>query len=155
MITEQAIVTRCHGKRVDLQLQRQSACGHCEMSRGCGTGALGRLLGRRVKPIVMDNDHDLKIGDSVILELSERALVKMSLLIYGLPIAGMMLAGMLVNFLFVDSEGLVLLASAAGFFIGFKFSSRLVNSTATPQIAASIVNIRVNSDLDFGSEKHV
>jgi len=151
MISEQAIVIRCHGKHVDLQLQRQSACGQCELSQGCGTGALGRLLGHRGKPIVMDNLDNLKIGDGVTLELSERTLVKMSLLIYGLPLAGMIVAGMLTFLLFAASEGLLLLASVTGFLIGFKFAAHLVNPSVTPQIASEIVNISVNPKVDFGS----
>ena len=151
MITEQAIVTACHHGRVELQLQRQSVCGNCELSQGCGTGALGRLLRRGDKSLVLDNTQNLKTGDSVVLELSERTLVKLSLVIYGFPLAGMILSAMLAFLLLPASEGLVLIASIAGFFAGFKFASRLVKSTAEPQIACAIVNIQVNPGVDFGS----
>ena len=144
MITEQAIVTASRDGRVELQLQRQSACGNCELSQGCGTGALGRLLGRRVKPLVMNNNHNLKTGDSVVLGLSERMLVKLSLAIYGLPLAGMTASGMAAFLLFPANEVVVSLASMAGFFAGFKFASRLVKATVEPQIASSIVDIQVN-----------
>ena len=98
MITEQAIVTRCNGKQVELELQRGSACGQCELNRGCGTGALGRLLGKRSKPLVIETDHVLKPGDRLQLGLSESALVKASLTIYGLPLLGMVMAGLLASF---------------------------------------------------------
>ena len=75
MITESAVVTRRDGKLVELELQRNSTCGQCELSKGCGTGALGRLLGHRSKPIVIETDHDLKPGDRLQLGLSESALV--------------------------------------------------------------------------------
>ena len=35
MITERAVVTRCEAGRVEVRLQRDSACGHCELSQGC------------------------------------------------------------------------------------------------------------------------
>jgi sigma-E factor negative regulatory protein RseC len=89
MITESAVVTRRDGKLVELELQRNSTCGQCELSKGCGTGALGRLLGHRSKPILIETDHDLKPGDRLQLGLSESALVKASLTIYGLPLLGM------------------------------------------------------------------
>ena len=40
MIEEQAIVTSVDGDLAMLQMQRQSTCSHCELSSGCGTGAI-------------------------------------------------------------------------------------------------------------------
>ena len=95
MITESAIVTHRNGSRVELKLQRASACGGCELNQGCGTGALGRLLGHRSKPVVIETDRELEPGDQLVLGLSETALVKASLTIYGLPLLGMVIAGLL------------------------------------------------------------
>jgi sigma-E factor negative regulatory protein RseC len=143
MITEQAIVTRCHGKRVELELQRGSACAQCELSQGCGTGALGRLLGKRSKPLVIETDHDLKPGDKLQLGLSESALVKASLIVYGLPLLGMLVAGLLASFTAV-SETLIALAAAAGFIVGFKFAVYLSHTLEHDRLTPYIVEIRVN-----------
>ncbi len=145
MITESAIVTRCDGKQVELELQRGSVCGQCELSQGCGTGALGRLLGRRSKPILIETDQDVKPGDMLTLGLSEAALVKASLAIYGLPLLGMIFAGSMAA-LATASEGLVALAAAAGFFTGFKFAAFLTKTLEYEQLSPYIVDIKVNPE---------
>ena len=145
MITEQAIVTRRDGNRVELELQRGSACGQCELSRGCGTGALGRLLGKRSKPLVIETDRDLKPGDRLQLGLSESALVKASLTVYGLPLLGMVAAGLIASFAVV-SEVLIALAACTGFIAGFKFASYLSHPLEHDLMTPYIVDIRVNPD---------
>ena len=111
MLTEPAIVTRCGDNLIEVELQRQSACGGCELAKGCGTGALGRLLGHRSKPLVIESAQSLMPGDRVMLGLSEAALVKASLLVYGLPILGMLAGGLLVYGLFDAGEWIVALRS--------------------------------------------
>jgi sigma-E factor negative regulatory protein RseC len=143
MITEQAIVTRCNGKQVELELQRGSACAQCELSQGCGTGALGRLLGKRSKPLVIETDHVLKPGDRLQLGLSESALVKASLIVYGLPLLGMIVAGLLAEFAAV-SQALVALAAVVGFIVGFKLAVYLSRSLEHDRLTPYIVEIRVN-----------
>jgi sigma-E factor negative regulatory protein RseC len=143
MITEQAIVTRCNGKQVELELQRGSACANCELSQGCGTGALGRLLGKRSKPLVIETDHDLKPGDRLQLGLSESALVKASMIVYGLPLLGMIVAGLLASFTIV-SEALIALAAVVGFIVGLKLAVYLSRTLEHDQLTPYIVDIRVN-----------
>lgn len=144
MITEQAIVTRCDGHRVELELLRESACGGCELNRSCGTGALGRLLGHRRKPLSLESERSLRPGDRVTLRLSERALVKASLLLYGLPLCLMLLAGLLAWWLAPLAEWLIALASAIGFYLGLRWAGRwtaaLPQDGLTPQIIAVELN---------------
>ena len=150
MITETAIVTRRDGRLVELELQRNSTCGQCELSKGCGTGALGRLLGHRSKPILIETDHQLEPGDRLELGLSESALVKASLTIYGLPLLGMVCAGLLAT-LFAASEMIVALAVCAGFFAGYKFATFLASALDAGQLQPYIVGITVNPELQSRS----
>ena len=143
MLTESALVTRRDGDRVELELQRSSACDHCELNQGCGTGALSRLLGRRSRPLVIQTDRDCKPGDRVLLELPESALVRASLLLYGLPLLGLVLGGLLAALLAVP-EWLVVGIALLGLFVGFKFASRttqrLEQGGQTPYIRVIQVN---------------
>ena len=150
MLTESALVTRRHGKRVELELQRGSACGSCELSQGCGTGALGRLLGRRSRPLFIETDQDLEPGDEVLLALSESALVKASLTLYGLPLLGMVLAGLLAAF-GAAAEWLVVVAAIAGFYAGYRIAAWLTNRLEEGQLTPYIMDIRVNPEVDAGS----
>ena len=69
MIEENGTVVKVYANQVEIEMSRQGACSHCELSAGCGTGAIGRLLGHRSKPIIIQSDRDLNIGDEVVLGL--------------------------------------------------------------------------------------
>ncbi len=145
MITEQAIVTRYQKGRAELELQRGSVCAGCDLNQGCGTGALGRLLGRRSKPLVIDTQHELKPGDRLRIEFSETALVKISLTIYGLPLLGLVFGGLLTA-LAGASDGWVALVSLTGFMAGFKLASYFSRSLEGGLLAPHIVDIQVNPE---------
>ncbi len=149
MITESAIVTRCNGNQIELELQRGSACARCKLNQGCGTGALGRLLGQRSKPIVIESNCEVNPGDRLLLGMSESALVKTSLIVYGLPLLGMLLGGLFTAVLGA-SEILVASISVVGFIGGFKFATFLAKVLADDLPAPYIVDIDVN--LGPGSE---
>lgn len=150
MITEQAIVTGRDGNRVEIELQRASACGGCELSQGCGTGALGRLLGRRSKPLVIETRQDLKPGDRLELALSEAALVKVSLLAYGLPLLCMIAAALCAAALGAADHWVALLA-AAGFYLGFKIAAHRSSLLEQDALIPYIVRIDVNPAQRSGS----
>ena len=150
MLTEAAIVTRRDGRRVELELQRGSACGDCELSQGCGTGALGRLLGRRSKPLFIETEQELEPGDEVQLALSESALVKASLTLYGMPLLGMVLAGLLAVAA-AAAEWLVVVTAVAGFYSGYRVAAFLTNRLEDGQLKPYIVNIQLNPGPDAGS----
>ena len=150
MLTEAAIVTRRDGNRVELELQRGSACGNCELSQGCGTGALGRLLGRRSRPIFVETEQNLEPGDEVLLALSESALVRASLTLYGLPLLGMVMAGLLAALL-SSPEWLVVTAAVAGFYGGYRLAANLAGRLEDGQLTPYIVDIRLNPGIDAGS----
>jgi len=150
MLTESAIVTRRDGRRIELELQRGSACGNCELSQGCGTGALSRLLGRRSKALFIETEQELEPGDEVQLVLSESALVKASLTLYGLPLLGMVLAGLLAASV-AAAEWLVVVAAVAGFYGGYRVAVFLTNRLEDGQLTPYIVNLEVNPGSDTGS----
>jgi len=143
MITEEAVVTRCESGQAEVRLQRASACGHCELSQGCGTGAIGRLLGNRSRPLMIETQQDLKPGDRLLLGLSETALVKASLTVYGLPLLLMIIAGLLAALLGWADRWVALL-SIVGFLGGYKFASYLTQKLEADRLTPYIVDIRVN-----------
>ena len=145
MLTESARVIRRDGNRVELELQRSSACGHCELSQGCGTGALGRLLGGRSRPLVIETDQDCRAGNRVMLAMPESALVGASLLLYGLPLAGLLLAG-LGAMLFDLAEWLVVAAAVFGLFAGFKVAARITQRIERRGPAPYISEIGANPE---------
>ncbi len=150
MITEAAVVTRCDDGQVEVRLRRASACGNCELSQGCGTGALGRLLGNRSRPLLIQTEQNLKPGDNLLLGLSEAALVKASLTVYGLPLLAMVIAGLLAA-LFNWSDIWVALSSVAGFLLGYKLASYFTQKLEADRLSPYIVDIRMNPGAESGS----
>ena len=150
MIIEQAIVTRCDGSHIEVELNRQSACAHCDLSQGCGTGALGRLLGSRNRPLMIETNQMLNPGDHVVLGLSEAALVKSSLLVYGLPLIVMLLFG-LVATLLVLPEWQVALVAVAGFIAGFKIASSMSKLLGNDLLVPKIIDVHVNPETESRS----
>lgn len=123
MIEEKAIVTGVEENLVTLQMQRQSVCSQCELGAGCGTGAIGRLLGHRSKPLTLSNKYNLKVGDKVVLGMPDKAFLIASLLIYGLPLLGLLAGGVLAQTLFGKSEMITILLALTGFTTGFIYSA--------------------------------
>ncbi|MCP4490739.1 MAG: SoxR reducing system RseC family protein [Gammaproteobacteria bacterium] len=141
MLKEQARVIRVVNRQAEIKMLRQSVCAHCDLSQGCGMGAIGRLLGHRHKHVVIHNDIDLKPGDLVVLGLSDRVFLGASLLIYGLPILTMLVASSLGHWMSSGSEMMTLLAAVAGFVSGLLVSATLAKSKFSKQLYPRILQI--------------
>jgi sigma-E factor negative regulatory protein RseC len=142
MMKEQAIVTGLDGHWAIVQMQRKNTCSHCELNKGCGTGAIGKLLGHRSKPIKIKNEYALAPGDSLELGLPDRVFLKASLLIYGLPLLGLIVAGMLSQVFFGESELLSLAFAAAGFMAGLQISASLAQNQYSDQLSPKVLQVR-------------
>lgn len=144
MIEERAIVVGVQGQTIEIQMQRQSACSHCELSQGCGTGAIGRMLGHRSKPLLIESTLNLKPGDHILLGMPDRSFLKASLLIYGLPLGLLVLAAVFAQMLSNGSEILVPIAAGTGFLLGLFFSAKLAGKRYAGQFNPRI--LRINSE---------
>ncbi len=104
----------------------QSNCQRCREGRGCGGGLLGRLLGDRLHRVrAVTNGQTLIIGDRVELALSEAALVRGAVRVYGLPLAGFLLLPIAARWLFGLSGDFSLLAlGAVGLLAGLTLARR-------------------------------
>lgn len=145
MIEEQAIVIGVQGQTIEIQMQRQSACSHCELAQGCGTGAIGRMLGHRSKPLLIKSTLNLMPGDRILLGMPDRSFLKASLLIYGLPLGLLVVAAVFVQMLSNGSEVLVPIAASAGFLLGLFISAKLAGQRYAGQFHPRI--LQINSEL--------
>jgi len=120
MIEERARVAEAGDGYAWLEIQRQSACGSCHASGGCGTATLAKLWGGRPARTRAVSDLPLRPGDEVIVGLADGVLLRGALLAYLLPLA-LMLAGALLGeaaFAGVGDEPVALLG-ALGLGLGF------------------------------------
>ena len=141
MIKEQARVISLKGSRAEIEVLRQSSCNHCELGPACGTGAIGRLLGNRSRPIIVDSEYPLKIGDSVTLGLPEGAFLSASLLIYGLALAWLLISALVGQMIFGDSEFLVVGCALLGFGGGLVISAMISKNKYARQLHPKILAI--------------
>jgi sigma-E factor negative regulatory protein RseC len=124
MIEETAWVVEREGDYVWVEAERKSTCGQCAARKGCGTGALANVLGRRPMRMKARNTVDARTGDQVIIGLQESALIKGSIAVYLLPLVAMMVAAMLgqglapqFGFAGTDKAGIV--SGMVGLGLGF------------------------------------
>ncbi len=104
MIEEQAQVVDIKEGRLILQAQTQSSCGGCEVSKGCGTSLLAKVVGRKFTHFQAENNINAKIGDTVVVGIAEDALLKGSVVMYVLPIFSMLIFALLADFLLADEQ---------------------------------------------------
>lgn len=101
MIEEQAQVVEIRGSQLVLQAQTQSACGSCAASKGCGTSVLSKVIGRKFTRFQAENNIDAEVGDTVVVGISEDALLKGSVVMYVIPILGMLVFALAADY-FLD-----------------------------------------------------
>ena len=130
-----------NGKHVEIEVQRESSCGDCSLSKSCGIGALGRLLGRRDKLIITNSELNLKRGDHILLGIAERGLLSVSLLVYGLPLLMLFVAAMIAHSFSDSSEIAVTISAVVGFLGGLYLSSILVDKRYAAQLNPQVLQV--------------
>jgi sigma-E factor negative regulatory protein RseC len=140
MLEEKAIVVKTDQQFAWVETQRQSTCGSCSVNKGCGTSVLQKVLGQKRTRLKVPNQSNYRVGDTVVLGLQENALLKGSLLMYGLPLVfmfGFALLGAAIFFLYdwSYSEPAKIGFSLTGLVLGF--------------IAIARKNKGINQDPDY------
>lgn len=123
MIEEHAIVLTLEADSANpsiatLEIVRQSACGLCGQTRGCGNALWGKLFAHQSASFRAENAINAKIGDHVIVGINEQALMKSALLLYLLPLVVMLLSALAFQALFT-SEWAAILGAFTGLLLTF------------------------------------
>ncbi len=141
MIEETAIVVKCEGEFAWVEAQRKSACGHCSVSKSCGTGTIAKIWGQKTSQMKAINTARACEGETVLVGLQEGALVQGSLIIYLLPLVSMILFSifgeqMAAQWQLSSVEGTSILFAVIGFVLAgilIKIYSRHISSDARYQ----------------------
>jgi sigma-E factor negative regulatory protein RseC len=80
-----------------LEIERKTACGLCGQTRGCGNSIWGKLFAHQSTAFKAQNRINAKVGDSVIVGINEKALLKSAMLLYILPLATMLIGAILAK----------------------------------------------------------
>jgi sigma-E factor negative regulatory protein RseC len=146
MIEENAHVVETEGEYAWVETERRSSCGSCS-AKGCGTGALSKILGRRVQRLKVLNPVDAQPGDEVVLGIQEEVLLKGSLAVYIVPLVAMLAGGLLGEVLAPqwgsDGEGLSALLGLIGLVVGFLWLNRYNRSLSKDKRFMAMI-LRIN-----------
>lgn len=102
---------------VTLEIERKTACGLCGQTRGCGNAIWGKLFAHQSTAFKAQNRINAKVGDSVIVGINEKALLKSAMLLYILPLATMLIGAILAKQL-LATELSSMLGAAVGLVLG-------------------------------------
>jgi len=115
MIEESARVIDIEGTQLVLEAEIKTSCQSCSAQKGCGTSLLSRHVGRKLSRFRIENTLNAKIGDEVIVGLSEQAMLRGSILVYLFPLLSMLLAAGVADAVLDQIPGRDLLVALAGF----------------------------------------
>ena len=101
-----------------LEIERKIACGLCGQTRGCGNSIWGKLFAHQSTAFKAQNLINAKVGDSVIVGINEKALLKSALLLYILPLATMLIGAILATQIH-DTNVYAMLGALVGLVLGF------------------------------------
>lgn len=97
MIEETGQIVDVQGAFAWVESERASTCGSCAVRQGCGTGAIAKVLGQRRVRLRVLNRIEARVGDHVVIGVSESGLMRGSLAVYVAPLSGLF-AGALAGY---------------------------------------------------------
>ncbi len=145
MIEEKGWVVDLEGGFALIETERKSACESCAVKRGCGTGTLSKVLGKKSSRLKVLNSVGARVDDEVVIGLDETALVKGSLAVYIVPLLSMFLSAGVAQWLFASrGEGVVigfaLIGLLGGFFWVRHFSRRIAYDARYQPVILRVVS---------------
>jgi sigma-E factor negative regulatory protein RseC len=125
MIEQQAVILSVDDQKdnpqvsiATLEIERKTACGLCGKTRGCGNAIWGKLFAHQSSAFKAQNIINARVGQSVVVGINEKALLKSALLLYLLPLATMLIAAivaMQVN----NTDISAMVGALIGLFLGW------------------------------------
>lgn len=101
MLTETGRVMAVEADSLWIETIRQSTCGTCSASKGCGHGLMNRIGdGRRSYMRVLLGQHSaagFDVGQDVRIAIPEQVMLQGSAVVYGLPLLSMLLSALLAS----------------------------------------------------------
>ncbi|ORU92767.1 MAG: hypothetical protein A6F72_05395 [Cycloclasticus sp. symbiont of Poecilosclerida sp. N] len=119
MIEETAIVQAVDERSIKVLTTQRSGCHKCSESSLCSTSILSRFFADKEIELTLFTDLSLKVGDKVLLGIEEKVLMRLTFLIYFIPLCALFVFAILGEFiaqkLNIDTELLTILFAMTGF----------------------------------------
>lgn len=123
MIEEHAVILNTEGddenqSLATIEVVRQTACSLCGQTRGCGNAIWGKLFAHKTTSFKAQNNINAKVGESVIIGIDEKALVKSALLLYIIPLVTLFIGAILALQVY-DSDLSAMFGAVLGVLVGY------------------------------------
>jgi len=118
MVEETAQVIKTEGDTVWVVAIQKSACGSCEAQKGCGHSLLAKVGQKQIELPVARNGLHVMVDDMVVIGVPEQAILRSSLLMYGLPLGAMIVVAFFSKWLAL-SEGVSVILAFLALLLGF------------------------------------
>jgi sigma-E factor negative regulatory protein RseC len=144
MIEETGTVVEVEGAFAWIESERTNTCGGCSARNGCGTAAVAKVLGKRRLRLRVINRISARVGDNVVIGISESGLLRGSLAVYAVPLLGLFMGALIGSILdsqlfSVGSDTLSIAGAAAGFTAGLVWLKRFSRATGADTAYQPIV----------------
>jgi sigma-E factor negative regulatory protein RseC len=135
-----ARVVAVEGNLVWLEPEQTGSCGSCASSGLCGAKGIGTIASRlELRRFALANDRGLRVGERVVVGVSEQALLKASGTAYALPLVAMLGLGAVAQWA-AGSDGITMVGMVVGLALGLvaaRFGARWL--TARGQLAPRLL----------------
>lgn len=123
MIEQQAIIlsTEIQGEDqsvATIEVVRKTACELCGKTRGCGNALWGKIFAHKTTSFKAENSIDAKVGQSVIVGIDEKAVMKSALLLYIVPLVTMSIGTILASQI-SSTDFVAMIGAAVGLVVGY------------------------------------
>ena len=145
MPQETAEVVYIKGEHAFLKTINKTSCGECSSKASCGSVRLFKSAIDKEYTIKVENNIDLKAGDSVQLGLAPSKLIQGALLVYLFPIFSLFLFAALGKLW--GGEGLSILAGLGGLFVALLLvkkyiAQKTITERFSPKVLAKVDRIK-------------
>ncbi len=147
MIEEKAVVVALLNGQAILEAKQKNACQSCELSGGCGTGSLGRLLGHKAQNLSIKNDHKLSVGDRIIIGMPEKFFIYAGFLMYLLPLGFLFIFSLVSNYLFMATEWINVLAALCGLASGLVLTVKLSRNSLSDKLQPRFIRHQLSNKM--------
>ena len=113
-------------KNITVQSQVKSSCGQCHQLEHCGSGQVAKALPKRKLTLKLVTKLPVKIGDDVVLGLSEKNMLTVAWQVYLWPILGLIIGAAIGQYLVqqmqLTNELLAIFLGFSGGYTGYRLA---------------------------------
>ncbi len=146
MIKEIGTVVQQDNQKIWVETAIKSTCKTCAAKSNCGTSAIAEAFTGKSVINEVKNTLDAKVGDQVEIGIPEESLLQGAFWIYLVPIFMALIFCLTTQYwlsMFVAvSEGVTILATFLGGFIGFKWAKYSVGNTTEDKYLPQLLAIK-------------